>query len=125
MPTLYHCAGSRGLRALWAMEELGLNFDLVLLPFPPRVRAKEFLAINPLGTVPAFVDGDVVMTESSAIAHYLATRYRPSPLALRDDEADYGMYHDFLHHADATLTFPQTVYIRFVLMEKNLGLEAA
>jgi glutathione S-transferase len=110
---------------LWAIEELGLDCELIMLPFPPRARAKHFLAVNPLGTIPAFLDGDAVMTESSAIVHYLATRRGPSDLAVRIEEPDYPMYLDFLHHADATLTFPQTVYIRFALMEKNRSLEEA
>ena len=125
MPTLYHCVGSRGLRALWTIEEMDLECELVMLPFPPRARAKEFFGVNPLATVPALVDGETVMTESSAIAHYLATRYGPSDLAVTPQERDYGLFLDYLHHADATLTFPQTVYARFVLFEKERGLQAA
>jgi glutathione S-transferase len=104
---------------------MGLDVDLVVLPFPPRFRAREFLAINPLGTVPALVDGDLTMTESSAIAHYLATRYGPSDLVVSPHEPDYGAYLDFLHHADATLTFPQTVFLRFTKLEKERGLQEA
>jgi glutathione S-transferase len=124
MATLYHCAGSRGLRALWAIEEVGAVCDLVLLPFPPRARAKQFLEINPLGTIPAFEDDGYVMTESSAIAHYVAAKHG-SNLVVSPDEDDYAAYLDFLHHADATLTFPQTVYLRFAVMEKERGLEEA
>ena len=62
---LYHCANARSLRPLWALEELGLDYELELLPFPPRVFKKAYLAINPLGTIPFFVDGDATMTESS------------------------------------------------------------
>lgn len=125
MSTLYHCAGSRGLRVLWTLEEMGLDCQLVMLPFPPRLRAKEFLDVNPLGTVPAFVEGEAVLTESSAISQYLVTRYGPSDLAVRVDEPDYALFLDYLHHADATLTFPQTVFLRFTRMERERGLEAA
>jgi glutathione S-transferase len=52
MITLYHCAGARSFRALWTLEELRLPYELKMLPFPPRVRAKEYLALNPLGTIP-------------------------------------------------------------------------
>ncbi|MET0269374.1 MAG: glutathione S-transferase family protein [Sphingomonas sp.] len=122
---LYHCGGSRGLRALWAIEEIGLDCELVMLPFPPRRQVPGYLELNPVGTVPTLVDGDVVMTESSAIAEYLAARYAPATLSVRPDEADYGAYLDHLHHADATLTFPQTVYLRYVVLEPKLGLEQA
>ena len=122
---LYHCGGSRGLRALWTIEEIGLECELVALPFPPRRQVPGYLDLNPAGTVPTLVDGDVVMTESSAIAEYLAARYAPDTLAVRIDEPDYGPYLDYLHHADATLTFPQTIYLRYAVLEPNLGLQQA
>lgn len=120
-PTLYTCAGSRGLRCTWAAEEAGVALDLRLLPFPPRFAAPEYLAINPLGTVPLLVDGEARMTESCAIAHYLATKDGMTDLAIAPGERDYAEYCDFTYHADATITFPQTVYMRFALFEKDKG----
>ncbi len=96
MITLYHCANARSFRALWALEELGLEYELQTMPFPPRVRQEGYLDLNPLGTVPTFLDGDVKMTESAAICHYLVTRYGDGALAVRPDEADYGAYLNFL-----------------------------
>jgi glutathione S-transferase len=119
---LYHCAGARSLRALWTIEELGIDCDLIVMPFPPRKKVTGWMEANPLGTIPLFVDGDLRMTESTAIAQYLATG---SALAVTPDEPDYGWYLDFLHHADATLTFPQTVYMRYRLFEPHRGLETA
>ena len=124
-PILYTCAGSRGLRVTWTAVELGIDLNYRLLPFPPRARAKSFLEINPLGTVPAMLHDGHLMTESSAIVHYLTSRWGPTPLAVQPGEPDYGAFLDFLHHADATLTFPQTVWIRFGLFEKERGLEEA
>ena len=63
MITLYHCHAARSFRPLWMLEELGLPYDLKMLPFPPRVFAKEYLALNPLGTIPLLIDGDTRMTE--------------------------------------------------------------
>ena len=123
--TLYTCEGSRGLRCTWTAAELGLELPLVMLPFPPRALARDYLAINPLGTVPALVDNDWVMTESSAIALYLAQRLGGGALTLRPDEPDYPVFLDYLHHADATLTFPQTVTMRFCLFEPERGLADA
>ena len=120
-PVLYTCAGSRGLRATWAAEEAGVAIDLRLLPFPPRFQAPEFLEINPLGTVPMLVDGETAMTESCAIAHYLASKGGDRSLVVDPDETDYAAYLDFTYHADATITFPQTVYMRFALFEKDKG----
>lgn len=115
--TLHHCAGARSLRPLWTLEEMGLDYELVGHAFPPRVFEKTYLATNPLGTVPYFIDGAVTMTESSAICQYLVDRYGPTDLAIGRDEADYGRYLNYLHHADATITFPQTVYLRYTQLE--------
>lgn len=124
-PILYTCAGSRGLRATWAAEEAGAEIDLRIVPFPPRYHVPEYLALNPLGTVPLLIDGEDRLTESCAIAHYLATRAGPSALAIAQGEADYAAYLDYTYHADATITFPQTVYMRFCLFEKDKGLQEA
>jgi glutathione S-transferase len=113
------------LRCTWTAAEIGLDLPLVMLPFPPRARAKHYFDITPLGTVPALVDGDATLTESSAIAHYLAVKYSPGDLAVMPDEPDYGAFLDYLHHADATLTFPQTVRMRFVLFEPARNLQDA
>ncbi|MGC4051645.1 MAG: glutathione S-transferase [Paludibaculum sp.] len=51
MITLYHCANARSFRPLWTLEELGLPYRLAMLPFPPRVRAPDYLEVNPLGAV--------------------------------------------------------------------------
>jgi len=120
-PILYTCARSRGLRATWAAEEAGVDIDLKILPFPPRYLAPEYLELNPLGTVPMLVDGETRMTESCAIAHYLATRSGYTDLAIAPGEPDYGEYLDYTYHADATITFPQTVYMRFAIFEKDKG----
>jgi glutathione S-transferase len=120
-PVLYTCARSRGLRATWAAEEAGVDIDLRILPFPPRYLAPEYMAINPLGTVPLLIDGDSRLTESCAIAHYLATRQGYAPLAIAPGEQDYAEYCDYTYHADATITFPQTVYMRFAIFEKDKG----
>jgi glutathione S-transferase len=114
---LYHCADARSFRALWALEELGLDYELTLMPFPPRFRFEGYRDINPLGTVPALLVDGALMTESSAIPHFLATRSGPSELAVAADEPDYARYLNFLHMGEATLTFPQTIHLRYTRLE--------
>lgn len=113
MITLYHCVSARSFRPLWTLAEMGLDCELIMLPFPPRFQQRQYLEINPLGTVPALRDGAVLMTESAATCEYLVTRYGPSPLAIRPEEADYASYLDLLHFGEATLTFPQTLVLRY------------
>jgi len=114
---LFHCADARSFRALWALEELGLDYDLTLMPFPPRFRFEGYRDVNPLGTVPALIADGALMTESSAIPHFLATRYGPSDLAVAPDEPDYARYLNFLFMGEATLTFPQTIHLRYTRLE--------
>lgn len=105
------------MRPLWTLEEMGLDYELVTMPFPPRYMYEGYKQLNPLGTVPYFKDGDVEMTESAAISQYLVERYGPTPLAVRPDEADYGAYLNWLHRSDATLTFPITLVLRYTQLE--------
>jgi glutathione S-transferase len=96
---------------------MGLRYELETLPFPPRVFAKQYKDVNPLGTVPALIDGGVTLTESSGICHYLAEKYGPTPLALSKNETDYGRYLNWMYRSDATLTFPLTIHFRYSALE--------
>ena len=114
---LYHCHNARSLRALWALEELGADYELVNMPFPPRAAYPNYLSINPLGTVPTLVHGDLTLTESSAICHWLGERHAPTTLRVDPSEAAYGDYLNWLYRSDATLTFPQTIVLRYSRLE--------
>jgi len=117
MITLYHCMSARSFRPLWTLEELGLPFELKMLPFPPRALALDYLDVNPLGTIPLLVDGQTRMTESAAICQYLCARGAPTPLNVEPTEADFGAYLNYLHFGEATLTFPQTLVLRYARFE--------
>jgi glutathione S-transferase len=117
MMQLWHCPDSRSFRVLWALEELHLPYELHVLPFPPRMQAPEYLAINPLGTIPAFRDGDTFMTESVAIVQYLVSRHQPNALIVPPEDPDYGAWLNWLYFGEATLTFPQTLVLRYRTLE--------
>jgi len=114
---LWHCAGSRSIRPLWTLEEMGLDYEIEVMQFPPRFVHPGYTDINPIGTVPFFTDGDVEMTESAGISQYLVERHGPSSLGVAVDEPDYGLYLNWLHRSDATLTFPQTLVLRYTYLE--------
>ena len=117
MFTFHHCVSARSFRALWMLEEIGANYTLKMLPFPPRATARELLLVNPLGTVPAFFDADVRMTESAAICQYLAVRVAPTPLNVEPHEPEFAAFLNYLHFGEATLTFPQTLVLRYSRFE--------
>jgi glutathione S-transferase len=117
MITLYHCISARSFRPLWMLEELGLAYELIVLPFPPRVAARAYLDVNPLGTIPLMVDGTTRMTESVAICQYLCATYTPNAMHIAPAEQDFGAYLNYLHFGEATLTFPQTLVLRYARFE--------
>lgn len=114
---LYHCKGARSVRPLWTLEEMGIPYELESMKFPPRFFRENYLDINPLGTVPCMVDGDLTMTESVGICQYLVDCHGPSPIGLTPKDKEYGLYLNWLHRSDATLTFPQTIVLRYTQFE--------
>lgn len=116
-PKLWHCHNARSLRPLWALEEMGIDYDVEVLPFPPRFLRREYLGTNVLGTVPFFTDGDTEMTESTGICHYLVERYDRHDFGIAADHPEFGDYLNWLYHSDATLTFPQTIVLRYRELE--------
>ena len=114
VPILYHCADARSLRCLWAVEEAGLDVDLRLLRFPPRAFEPDYRTVNPLMTVPGWVESGRLMTESAAICERIAAG---TPLEVRRDEGDYWDWRNWLHRGDATLTFPLAIMIRYTRVE--------
>ena len=121
MIKIWATQGSRAIRPIWTAEEMGLDYELTMMPFPPRVFMKEYLDVNMLGTIPYLTDGDVKMTESVAMAQYLVEKYGPTDLRVSPDESDYPSYLNWLFHSDATLTFPQTVVLRYKLQEPGVA----
>lgn len=91
---LYWAPQTRSQRAIWMLEEAGLDYDMELVDIRAADRADndEFLAASPMGKVPAIVDGAVHMSESAAICLYVADRYAPGSLAPAVDDASRGRF---------------------------------
>ena len=66
---------SRAARSIWAIEEVGVEYELVPTNFLEDSKKPEYLAINPNGRIPTLVDGDLTLFESMAINLYLARKY--------------------------------------------------
>lgn len=115
LPTLYHCIDARSFRCVWAAEAAGLDYALETMRFPPRFHVPAYKEINPLGTIPCWVDGNLNMTESAAICQIMA---HGTSLEVTPDEADYPAYLNWLHRSDATLTFPLAIMLRYSVFPK-------
>jgi glutathione S-transferase len=91
--TLYHHPFTRAANVVWMLEELGVDYELRFVDFAKgEQKTPEILAMNPMGKVPIVRDGDVVVTESAAIAIYLADRYSLGTLAPALDDPARGPY---------------------------------
>lgn len=74
-PKLYGISGSRAIRSIWMMEELGIEYEHIPVDYIEGTKSPEYLAVNPNGRIPALIDGDVKLFESMAINLYLAKKY--------------------------------------------------
>ncbi len=91
--TLYHIAPSRSSIALWMLEEVGAPYEIKLLKMSEGENLKpDYLAINPLGKVPALKHGDQVITEVAAICTYLADEFPERKLNIPVGTPRRGVY---------------------------------
>ncbi len=90
---------SRGRIAHWMLEEIGLPYETVWLEFGPAMKSAEYLAVNPMGKVPALKHGGVVVTEVAAICAYLADRFPEKKLIPPSGHPDRAAYFRWLFFA--------------------------
>jgi glutathione S-transferase len=88
MLTFYTNPMSRGRIARWMLEETGQPYDTVLLDYYTSMKAPEYLAVNPMGKVPALVHDGKIVTENAAICTYLAMTF-PEAGLMADDKAAF------------------------------------
>jgi glutathione S-transferase len=72
---------SRGRIVRWMLEEVGAPYSTHVLDYATTMKAPEYLAINPMGKVPAILHGDAIVTECAAICAYLADAFPQAGLA--------------------------------------------
>ncbi len=101
--TLYTNPMSRGRIARWMLEEVGQPYDVVLLDYGTTMKAPDYLAINPMGKVPAITHGDVVVTEAAAVCAYLADAFPEAGLAPASTSPLRGAYLRWLFFAAGPL----------------------
>jgi glutathione S-transferase len=74
-PKLFGISGSRALRAIWGIEEVGIDYEQVPVTFGADSKTVDYLSVNPNGRIPTLIDGDLHLFESMAINLYLTKRY--------------------------------------------------
>jgi glutathione S-transferase len=104
MITVYGGWPTRAFRVVWALEELGLSYQLRPVDLRKRQEDEEFLKVNPAGFLPVLDDNGVVMVESIAILEYLVAKYDGTGLAPAANDRRFPMYQQFLHLGEAGLS---------------------
>jgi glutathione S-transferase len=94
--TFYTNPQSRGQIARWMLEEVGEPYEQVLLDYGTTMKSPDYLAINPMGKVPAIRHGDVVVTEGAAICAYLADAFPEKGLAPPPGDPLRGSYYRWM-----------------------------
>ena len=74
-PRLFGISGSRAIRAIWGIEETGIDYEHVPVSYGADSKGADYLSVNPNGRIPALIDGELQLFESMAINLYLAKRY--------------------------------------------------
>jgi glutathione S-transferase len=87
---------SRGRIVRWMLEEVGQPYQTRVMDYATTLKGPEYLAINPMGKVPAIKHGDVVVTEAAAICAYLADAFPDKALAPAVGDKRRGTYYRWL-----------------------------
>jgi glutathione S-transferase len=108
MIEVHHLNQSRSRRITWLLEELGLDYVIVMYQRDPvtRLAPPELKTIHPLGKAPILRDGSEVLIESGAIIDYLIRNYGGGRFAPAVHTADYNRYVQFLHYAEGSAMLP-------------------
>lgn len=91
---LFWCPKTRAVRALWMLEEIGVDYEIVRTDVRAEVdpNRDDLLKASPMGKVPALVDGEAMFSESAAICLYLADKYASGTLAPKLDDPARGSF---------------------------------
>jgi glutathione S-transferase len=114
---LYHSAQSRSVRPRWMLEEIGQPYELATLSLQAGDHKKpEYMMLNPNGTVPTLVDGDLVLYESAAICQYLADKFPDKKLAPPAGTPSRGLYYQWIHYAMSGIEPPAvTIFVHTMI----------
>ena len=110
--TFYTNPMSRGQIARWMLHEVGADYEQVLLDYGTTMKAPDYLAVNPMGKVPALKVGDTVITETAAIITWLADYFALGRLIPQIGTLERGQYYRWLCFA---------IHFEYAMMDKWQG----
>jgi len=100
----YYHPMSRAITTDWMLKELEADHEQVVIDFmADENNTPAYRAVNPMGKIPALVDGDVVITETAAICAYLADKFPDRGLAPDPSSTQRGRYYRYLFYPGTSL----------------------
>lgn len=118
MLKVHFVANTRAGRIIWLLEELGLEYEVNIMPFTKEgLKSEEHRARHALGRVPVLEDGDVSIFESGAIIEYILERHKNGGLKPKPDSVEFPFYLQWFHYCEGMVMPPMNqIVVQTVLL---------
>mmetsp|Transcript_32002 Transcript_32002/g.71110 ORF Transcript_32002/g.71110 Transcript_32002/m.71110 type:complete len:272 (-) Transcript_32002:609-1424(-) len=117
-PKLFHGPPTRSVRIYWLLKELEVPADIVPKDLfkAGDLTSPDLIAVNPLGTLPGFKDGDDIVNESGAALMYILGKYGNGKLELKPTDKGYGDYQQWFWFSEATMSQAVVRYLQHIVL---------
>jgi glutathione S-transferase len=118
MLKVHFATNSRAQRIIWLLEELGLEYEVNIMPFSKEgLKSEEHRARHALGRVPVLEDDDVSIFESGAIIEYVLARYKDGGLKPEINSAEFPYYLQWFHYCEGMVMPPMNqIVVQTILL---------
>ncbi|MDA9786258.1 glutathione S-transferase family protein [Gammaproteobacteria bacterium] len=126
MLKVHFVAGTRAGRVVWLLEELGLEYDVNIMPFTKEgLKSPEHRSRHALGRVPVLEDGDISIFESGAIIDYVLERHKNGGLKPNSDAPEFPFYLQWYHYCEGMVMPPMNqIVVQTILLPADRRDEA-
>ena len=121
MLKVHFTPGTRAGRVVWLLEELGLDYDVNILPFTKEgLKSPEHRSRHALGRVPVLEDGDISIFESGAIIQYILDRHKDGGLKPSADSEEFPYYLQWFHYCEGMVMPPMNqIVVQTILLPEE------
>jgi glutathione S-transferase len=118
MLKVHFVAGTRAGRVVWLLEELGLEYEVNIMPFTKEgLKSPEHRSRHALGRVPVLEDGDISIFESGAIIDYVLERHKNGGLKPSSDSSEFPFYLQWYHYCEGMVMPPMNqIVVQTILL---------
>ena len=118
MLKVHFVAGTRAGRVVWLLEELGLEYEVNIMPFTKEgLKSSEHRSRHSLGRVPVLEDGDISIFESGAIIDYILERHKNGGLKPSSDSPEFPFYLQWYHYCEGMVMPPMNqIVVQTILL---------